>query len=210
MKHRFSAVRQGLPITLTLWVAAAVAAVFISGWMGGTIAVVGLLVLLFFRDPRRTPPQAEGTLLAPVDGRVVDVRCDESADDGRFHVAVFMSLLNVHVVRVPCGGTVRSMLHVPGGYGHAGAPNAALVNEHLVIEIETDNGSVVTMVLVAGMVARRIVCPIDVGDKLIQGEKIGMIRFGSRVEIETTNTWRAAVAVNDRVRGGMTVIGETE
>ncbi len=207
MKQNFSAIREGLPITLAVWVAAAVLAT-VSWWAGAALAVTGLLVLLFFRDPRRVPPRVERAFLAPVDGRVVDARAGDGA--GEFRVAIFMNVFDVHVVRAPCAGVVREVRHVRGGYGHAGAEDAALMNEHVVVEIDCDGGTGVTMLLIAGMVARRIVCKAALGDEVKQGEKIGMIRFGSRVEVATPGRWRPAVKMGDRVRGGLTVIGEAE
>jgi phosphatidylserine decarboxylase len=205
LKRPFSAVREGLPVTLALWLTACVLATV--WWVAGAaLAIVGLLVLLFFRDPRRTPPRVDGAFLAPVDGRVVDAR--RGGDDGEYRVAVFMSVFNAHVVRAPCAGVISRVEHVDGGYGHAGAEDASLMNEHVVVDIAAEDGTPVTLLLVAGMVARRIVTPLKPGDEVSQGEKIGMIKFGSRVEVVTSERWRPTVNVGDRVRGGLTVVGE--
>jgi len=118
-----------------------------------------------------------------------------------------MSLLDVHVVRAPSSGMVRTVRHVAGRYMHAARPQAALMNEHVDVELDS-GGSSVTMRLVAGMVARRIVCRLEQGDTVRQGQKIGMIRFGSRVEVTVPRGWRPTVVVGDRIRGGLTVIGE--
>ena len=206
MKRNFSAVREGMPIVLAVGVVAAVSIVLF--WPVAVFsALVALSILYFFRDPRRETPSVDGALTAPVDGRIVDAAPPADGTSGR--VAVFMSLFNVHVVRAPCGGTVRVVRHVPGRYGHAASPQAAMMNEHVHIELDCD-GLTVTMRMVAGLVARRIVCVLNPGDTVRAGEKIGMIKFGSRVEVDLPEGWRPEVVEGDRVRGGVTVIGVAE
>jgi len=195
-----------MPLVLAIGVVAAVSVVVF--WPAAVcMALVGLWVLYFFRDPTRETPAADGALVAPVDGRVVEAKPPGDGHGGR--VAVFMSLFDAHVVRAPCGGTVRVVRHVPGLYRHAASPEAAMMNEHVHVELDCD-GPAVTMRLVAGLVARRIVCTLEPGDTVRAGEKIGMIKFGSRVEVDVPEGWRPQVAEGERVRGGVTLIGVAE
>jgi len=207
LNRGFSAVREGLPWVIGLWVAAAAGAVIF--WpVAVCLALIGAAILLFFRDPRRVTPSDEGILVAPVDGRVVHVQ-QPGEDDETGLIAVFMSLLDVHVARSPCSGTVREVRHVPGRYNHAASDSAALMNEHVCLELDC-NGATVTVRLIAGMIARRIVCILEPGDAVVQGQKIGMIRFGSRVEVTVPQGWQAQVVGRERVRGGVTVIGTAQ
>ncbi len=204
MNRRFSAVREGLPLVVAIEVVAALSAM-VSLWLGACLGLAGVCVLLFFRDPPRATPQVNDVLLAPADGRVVEVRVPANSDQsGR--IAVFMSLFDIHVVRSPCDGIVREVRHVAGRYRHASSPAAALMNEHVQVELEHD-GLTVTMRMIAGMVARRIVCAVEPGDTVQAGDRMGMIRFGSRVEVALPPGWRARVTERDRVRSGVTVIG---
>jgi len=206
LKRNFSAVREGMPLVLAVGVVAAVSVVVF--WpVAVCMALVALWILYFFRDPARATPPADGVLLAPVDGRIVEARPPGDGQSGR--VAVFMSLFDVHVVRAPCGGVVRIVRHVPGRHKNAASRAAATMNEYVRVELDGD-GPAVTVRMIAGVVARRIVCTLEPGDTVRAGDKIGMIKFGSRLEVAVPEGWRPQVAEGDRVRGGVTVIGVAE
>ena len=139
----------------------------------------------FFRDPDRPLPADDGCFYSAADGRVL--RVDE-VDEPRFiggralRIATFLSLVDVHINRTPVGGTVRYIEHVPGGFRAAWDAEADLVNERNYVGLETEHGPVL-IVQIAGLVARRIVCSVDPGDTVQAGERIGLIKFGSRTDV---------------------------
>jgi phosphatidylserine decarboxylase len=162
----------------------------------------------FFRDPERTPPQVAGALLAPADGRVMEIR--ERVEDPHVGVArqvsIFLSPLDVHVNRAPIGGLVVTVDHRPGTHRAAYRVQASERNERTTIAIQGTAGRVVVR-QVAGVLARRIVCRVRPGDELAAGERFGMIKFGSRTDLVVPASARVSVRVGDHVRAGETVMG---
>ena len=161
----------------------------------------------FFRDPERPiPPVAHG-VLSPADGRVTSVEdaVDPFVGPSR-RVSIFLSPLDVHVNRAPIGGLVTDTVYTPGRFVAAYDPSAGEVNERCAVRIQGDEARV-TVVQVAGVVARRIVCRVGAGDKLEAGQRFGMIRFGSRTDCYMPKSTDVRVKVGDRVVGGITVVG---
>ncbi|MEU6411214.1 phosphatidylserine decarboxylase [Microbispora sp. NPDC046933] len=154
-------------------------------------------MLWFFRDPERTPGQ--GRLISPADGVVQSI---DPWPDGRTRVAIFMSPLNVHVNRAPAAGTVTSVEHVPGGFVPAFNKDSDK-NERVVWHFDTTLGDI-EMVQIAGAVARRIVPYLFAGAKVVQGERVGLIRFGSRVDVYLPEGITPAVTVGTRTVAGVT------
>ena len=167
-----------------------------------SLAVVGLLALAFtlnfFRDPERRTLEDRDVLISPADGRVI------RADDGR--VSIFMNVFNVHVCRTPVSGRVASVAHEPGRFLAAMKDEASEQNERTTIVVLPPDGAEVRFVLVAGLIARRIVCRVTAGSTLRAGERVGIIRFGSRVDLDLPAGTRPAVSVGDRVVGGESVV----
>ena len=161
----------------------------------------------FFRDPERAVPAVTRGALSPADGRVTSVEdaVDSFVGPSR-RVSIFLSPLDVHVNRSPIAGLVTDTVYTPGRFVAAYDPSAGDVNERCAIRIQGDNARV-TVVQVAGVVARRIVCRVGAGDKLEAGERFGMIRFGSRTDCYMPKGTDVRVKVGDRVTGGVTVIG---
>ena len=169
-----------------------------------------LFCLYFFRDPWRTVPQGEGIVLAPGDGRVVDLsRVEEEPFLKRsaVKVSIFLNVFDVHVNRAPTDGRVIGVFYNPGRFFAASAPKASLENEQNALVLETRTGERIVCVQIAGLIARRIVCRAKEGMTLRGGERFGMIRFGSRLDLYLPITTDLRVAVGDRVRGGESVIG---
>jgi len=181
---------------------------------GLRFGIIGLLVLLlvfslnFFRDPHRVTPQGENLVISPADGKVVLIReVDESEYLKRkgIQVSIFMSPLNVHVNRFPISGRVAYFKHIPGEYLVAMEEKSSTRNERTHIGIE--NGKTkVFFKQIAGFVARRIVAPINVGDKAVTGERFGMIRFGSRVDVIVPNGSEIKVRLGDKAVAGETIL----
>lgn len=171
------------------------------------------LIVWFFRDPPRRVPTARGLLVSPADGKVVSVDRldhDEFVGGPAVRVGVFLSILNVHLNRAPCDCRVVGLRYCPGEFLSALDPDSAIRNENLWIGIESTETPGRRMVVrpIAGTIARRIVSPLRVGDELKRGEKIGMIKLGSRTEliVPETGDLRVEVAVGDRVRAGRTIM----
>jgi phosphatidylserine decarboxylase len=160
----------------------------------------------FFRDPERAIPAVANGVLAPADGRVMSI---EDAVDPfvgpSVRVAIFLSPLDVHINRAPIAGVVADIAYTPGRFAAAYAP-AAEANERCTVRLQGEHVRV-TVVQIAGVVARRIVCRVGPGDKLAAGERFGMIRFGSRTDCYMPRTTEITVRVGESVRGGQTVIG---
>jgi len=181
----------------------------LPGW-GLLPVILAVGVGFFFRDPERVIPQGSGLVVAPADGRVVAVRQGVGADgEGRgpfSQVSIFLSVLDVHVNRAPYGGKVEDLQYRPGRFVVAWREEASRVNEQAVIALATPDGPV-TVKQIAGVLARRVVTWIRPGQELKTGERIGLIRFGSRVEVLVPDRAALAVKVGDRVRGGETILG---
>jgi phosphatidylserine decarboxylase len=198
------------------WIPAALAAVpaFAALALGWTIVAVALLslplcVLLFFRDPDRKIPDAEHLLVSPADGVVIGIEPapEEDAGDGpRTRVSIFLSLFNVHINRAPAACGVEAVSYHPGSFLPAFSDKASLRNEQNRLRLVQGRHRF-EMVQIAGLVARRIVCRVRPGDKLERGQRIGLIKFGSRVDLYLPPTVELSVKVGDRVRGGSTLIG---
>jgi len=160
----------------------------------------------FYRDPERTIPWVAGGVLSPADGRVISV---EDAVDPfvgpSVRVAIFLSPLNVHINRAPIDGVVTATVYTPGNFAAAYDPGAES-NERCAIRLQGEHARV-TVVQIAGVVARRIVCRVGSGDKLAAGDRLGMIRFGSRTDCYMPRGTEVTVRVGEHVTGGTTVIG---
>ena len=181
---------------------------------GIPLAALGLLLALFslwfFRNPDRTPPSGAGVVVSPADGRIVYAG---ESPPGRYalvagkRVSVFMSPFDVHVNRAPVTGRVASVRYHKGAFHVASVDKASLMNEQNGVAIVTPGERTVTYVQIAGMLARRIVCDLKEGDAVRQGQRVGMIRFGSRVDLYLPAEVRLSVVPGDRVRAGESVIG---
>jgi phosphatidylserine decarboxylase len=183
-----------------------------AGWI--TAAALWLLlavwVVAFFRDPERTWSTGERLLVAPADGKVVSVvEVDEPAFfQGRAQrVSIFMNVFDCHVNRYPADGTVAYRHYNPGAFGHAAAEKSSLSNEQASIGLATARGKVLIR-QIAGLVARRIVTDHQIGTVVHQGERLGMIRFGSRVDLFLPLGTRVHARVGDTTRLGVTVVAE--
>ena len=163
-----------------------------------------------FRDPNRQTPQGDNLIIAPADGTVIKI--DEVEENEYFNekvqrVSIFMSVFNVHVNRIPWQGEVEYLDYAKGRFKAAFANDAAEVNERTVIGINSSNGKLMFK-QIAGLIARRIVYRINKGDKVKKGERFGLIRYGSRVDLYFPLSVKINVNLKDKVKSGSTVIGE--
>ena len=192
---------QAVPFLAVLLVAGLVLGALVSPWATVPIAVLAAFVLYFFRDPTRHSPQGAGLVLSPADGRVIEIRRE---GQGAI-VSVFLSVLDCHINRSPVGGLVREAVHTRGRFRPAWDGRASRENERNRLVIRSDSGDY-GVTQVAGILARRIVCTKRPGDSVLRGERIGMIRFGSRTDLHLPPGVEPLVSVGDRVRGGLTVM----
>jgi phosphatidylserine decarboxylase len=180
-------------------------------WIAGVVWwALAVWVIAFFRDPERSGQRGECLLLAPADGKVVSVvETDEPAFFGgrALRVSIFMNVFDCHVNRYPADGMVRYRHYNPGKFGHAAAEKSSLDNEQSSIGLATQRGKVLIR-QIAGLIARRIVTDHQVGTPVSQGERMGMIRFGSRVDLFLPLGTRILVTPGDTTRVGQTVVAE--
>lgn len=181
-------------------------------WAGAFVLLVSAAVGAFFRDPERISKAAPGAVLSGADGKVCDVREGPLPGGPRNEiyrqVSVFMSPLNVHVNRAPAGGRVLNVRHTAGEFRAAFRDDASDHNERNLITLAGEGGRRYAVVQVAGYLARRIVCRVHPEDTVERGQRIGLIMFGSRVDHFMPREFRVRVAVGDRVRAGLSIIGE--
>lgn len=162
----------------------------------------------FFRDPERVVPQDENVAVSPADGRVirVDKRQDPITGDMCTCICVFMNVFSVHVNRSPVTGVVEKIRYYPGKFFNAAWDKAATDNERCAYLMRDAGGNAWTMVQIAGLIARRIVCRVDEGDSLSRGERFGMIRFGSRVDLYIPDGYTSSVRIGEQVFAGQSIL----
>jgi phosphatidylserine decarboxylase len=218
---RIPLARDGYPLIGGFGAAAIVAALLAwgtNGTISGALEFLALSCALlagffvnFFRDPERVPPALPGAVISPADGKVIVVERD--VDEPRFvksraaKISVFMSPLDVHVNRAPIDGEIVGVHYNAGKYFAAYAEKASLDNEQNAIVMRASDDRGLAFVQIAGFLARRIVCRVKPGDRCRRGERVGMIKLGSRVDIFIPGNVDLSVKLGDRVRAGETVLG---
>lgn len=177
-------------------------------WATGFFGLAFLFVTWFFRDPERPIPNEPNVIVSPADGKVTEIVTEQEPINGTtcMRVTIFLSVFNVHVNRVPIGGTIEEIRYNPGKFLAAFNPKASMDNEQNIILI--NNGKVKVLVKqIAGLIARRIVCWPNKGDNYELGQRFGLIRFGSRVDILLPPNTKLSIACGDKVSGGKSIIG---
>lgn len=177
------------------------------GWIG---VVLACYILFFFRDPCRKTPKGEGIIVSAADGKIVgiDQVIDNEFMDGKaWRVSIFLSIFNVHINYAPIAGKILYTKYTKGKFHSATSDKSSLSNENKIVGICDMQGTRVMVRIIAGLIARRIVSYREQGAQLTQGEKIGLIRFGSRVEVFMPLSTEIKVKVGDKVRGKSTVLG---
>lgn len=186
------------------------AAGLVIGWLAGwpwavPAWLLALFFLQFFRDPERRIPDTPGAIVSPGDGKVTDVSTVELAGGPRTRISVFLNVFSVHVNRSPIGGVIRQVEYRKGKFGNAMGSISADENEQNIVTVEGE-GKTVVFKQIAGLLARRIVFTRKVGDTVARGERVGMIKFGSRVDVVMPADAEVRVKIGDKVAGGSTVL----
>jgi phosphatidylserine decarboxylase len=180
-----------------------------------TLTLISLVITFaicgFFRDPDRVIPNHPGVLVSPADGKVVlaDLVDNSPYFEGpALKISIFMSVFNVHVNRIPFNGLVKEISYYPGKFFSANLDKASRENEHNAVFIEMENGNPLCVVQIAGLIARRIICKIQAGDRVIRGQRFGLICFGSRLDVYLPTDTKLKVAVGDKVSAGASILGQ--
>lgn len=197
-------------------IAAVAALVFLLVWppLGWVLVVLALFIAYFFRDPERVTPLREGLVVSPADGRVSSIEVvrppvELGLGDGmRQRVSVFLSVLDVHINRSPVAGSIKRSVYVPGAFVNAALDKASEENERRSLVIEQADGTEIAVVQIAGLIARRIVTFKTEGESVGVGERFGLIRFGSRVDVYLPPGHTSLVAVGQTTIGGETIIAD--
>ena len=182
-----------------------------GGWIA---ALVTLWLAYFFRDPWRVTPTRQGLLISPADGSVVSIATaappPELAMGGAAvaQIGIFLSVFDVHVIRAPLGGRVAALRYTKGRFLNASRDEASRHNERMAIRLAPPEGPEIAFVLVAGLLARRIVCDLREGQEVVTGQRIGIIRFGSRVDVYCPEGYVPMVIAGQRMVGGETVLAD--
>ncbi len=189
---------------------------WVATWLGLVGCVLTLWCVYFFRDPVRVTPTREGLIISPADGvvqlvdRAVPPAELDMGDEERERVCVFMNVFNVHVNRVPIDGIIRRISYRPGRFLNASLDKASEHNERESYRLELDSGADIAFVQIAGLVARRIICQVQEGQPVEAGQRFGLIRFGSRVDIYLPKGVRPLVVVGQSAVAGETVIADMQ
>lgn len=185
--------------------------------LGIAALIITLFILYFFRDPVRVVPQREGLIVAPADGRIISIKSDQSLpdelseeDDSETYtkISIFLSVLDVHVNRIPVAGEIVKTFYYEGKFLNAELDKASEENERASALIKTPNNKFVGVCQIAGLIARRIITDLEEGKKVETGEKYGIIRFGSRTDIYLPKGVNPLVSVGQRAIGGETILAD--
>jgi phosphatidylserine decarboxylase len=189
---------------------ALLAVAVLVGWLAGPLwglpaCLLALFFLWFFRDPERSIPNSPGAVVSPGDGKVTDVSSILSGGVPCTRISIFLSVFDVHVNRSPLAGVIRDVRYQRGKYLNAMNPASAELNEQNAVTVESE-GQRVVFKQIAGLLARRIVFTKQVGDRVERGERVGLIKFGSRVDVLLDASATTNIKVGDRVKGGASVL----
>lgn len=211
IENRLPIAWEGIPFILIGIGLTAVFLILQLPYLSVPLAALTFFTIFFFRDPKRTLIAQENAVLTPADGKIIEIEKLENGDNrltGRtIKISIFMSLLNSHVNRIPTAGRISQLKYHPGKFFSANLDKASLYNENNVMTLETNRKQKLVLVQVAGLIARRIVCWVKAGDYVRAGQRFGLIRFGSRLEVYLPPDSVVTVKKGERVKAGQTVIG---
>ena len=200
-------VRDGYLYGIALFAVAGLLRFFTGEWLWSIVPVLlALFFLWFFRDPERRIPQGEGLVVSPADGKVTDTLRITTPDGESLRLSIFLNVFNVHVNRSPITGTLREIAYRKGQYLNAMNPASAEKNEQNTAIVESDGGYSVSFTQIAGLLARRIVFRPKQGQRLERGQRVGLIKFGSRVDVLLPGHAELHVKKGDHVKGGSSIL----
>ncbi|MEW6350984.1 MAG: phosphatidylserine decarboxylase family protein [Thermodesulfobacteriota bacterium] len=201
--------REGYPFVVPCFAGAFLFWWWAWPWVSALLLCGAAAIAAFFRNPERVSPEGDGIVVSPADGTVMEILPDATTPNlthGELQrVSIFMSLFNVHVNRSPLSGTVRQVVHIPGQFLDAREKASSDLNERNSVVLDAAEGAI-EVVQVAGLIARRIACWVTPGDSLDRGQRFGLIRFGSRLDVYLPRHFVVDVHVGEKVRAGVSVI----
>lgn len=205
-----SVAKEGWPIIGLMAVSAMTFAMFQCYVMAFVFLLLLWFSVFFFRDPERVVPADEGIAVSPADGKVVRIQKKEDPMTGeeKTCISIFMNVFSVHVNRSPVAGSLQKIKYVPGKFINAAYDKASTDNERCAYLVKDAQGDEWTFVQISGLIARRIVCRADEGDELKRGERFGLIRFGSRVDVYIPEGYESAVRIGEQVFAGQSVLAK--
>lgn len=201
---------EGLPIIALTALTSLIFAI-LSCWF---LSIIFLILVWFschfFRDPERVVPQGQGLVVSPADGKIISITKinDPITGEKRLCICVFMNVFSVHVNRVPVSGTITNIVYHSGKFFNAAWDKAATDNERCIYQLVDKNGQSFTFVQIAGLIARRIVCRVDNNDVLQRGQRFGLIRFGSRVDLYLPEGYAERVRIGEQVFAGQSIVAQ--
>jgi phosphatidylserine decarboxylase len=198
-------VRDGYFYALPLVLVALLIGWLASPWWALPALLLAAFFLWFFRDPQRMVPDTPGAIVSPGDGKVTDISSIVLNGTQRTRISIFLNVFNVHVNRAPIGGTIRDLRYQKGKFLNAMNPHSAEENEQNIVVVEGE-GHTVIFKQIAGLIARRIVFTKKVGDRVARGERVGLIKFGSRVDVIMVPNVQIAVKLGDHVKGASSIL----
>jgi phosphatidylserine decarboxylase len=179
--------------------------------LSGFAVILTLFTLFFFRDPERNNPSPDKAVLTPADGKIIQIQHIKNDNnplgEPAVKISIFMSVFNVHVNRSPMDGTIKDITYYPGKFFSANLDKASEQNERNRITLQTRDSRDIVFVQIAGLIARRIVCWVKKGDNMQAGQRFGLIRFGSRLEVYLPDDTRITAQLHQKVSAGETIIG---
>lgn len=207
-RSRYGIAKEGLPFILPFLLLTGIC--LLTGWTTTGIVSAGitLFLLYFFRDPERNPPQGDHLVLAPADGKILEI-WEEKEEKGLtgIWISIFLSPFDVHVNRSPVTGLVKEIRYQPGRFFPAFSPRASTENEQNTVWIESPYGEVIVKQIV-GILARRIVCWVKTGERIVAGSRLGLMKFGSRIDMWLPMECTLSIRQGDKVRAGETVVAK--
>jgi len=211
INNRLPVAREGIPFII---IGTGLTSIFlILNWkfLASPLAVLTLLIIYFFRDPDRTLINEKRAVLTPADGKVISIEKLNNSDNPlkapAIKISIFMSIFNAHINRIPIRGKIAQLSYHPGKFFSANRDKASLYNEHNIVTLETDQRKKIVLIQIAGLIARRIVCWVKKGDLVETGQRFGLIRFGSRLEVYLPSDTTLMVKKGQKVKAGQTIIG---
>jgi phosphatidylserine decarboxylase len=200
-------VKDGIYYGLGMFVAAVILGYFTVPWLAIVPLLLGAFFLWFFRDPERVVPSEPGLVISPADGKITSVAQTQVNGQQRTKISIFLNVFNVHVNRSPIAGKITQVQYQRGKFGNAMGAGSSDDNEQNIVTVESE-GQTVIFKQIAGLLARRIVFTKNIGDIVGRGERIGLIKFGSRVDVVLHPDVQVTVKVGDHVAGGSSILAQ--
>jgi phosphatidylserine decarboxylase len=211
IENKLPVAKEGIPFILIGCLITLFLIIFTFYWLSTLSAILTIFVIYFFRDPDRTSSETESAVLTPADGKVCQIKKineqDNPLGENALKISVFMSIFNVHVNRIPMSGKIKNIEYKAGNFFSANLDKASEQNESNTLIVESNIGRKIAVVQIAGLIARRIACWVKTDDVVKRGQRFGLIRFGSRLDVYLPIDFHLSVDLGQSVKSGETILG---